>query len=169
MSADREISRSILVYLKLYQPSHPLAEKEWRMVEVSDAASPAPVEPDMRVLQGEITLFATDVEAYVYNLQSPEPSLFVVLRGDDGPDEGERHVHLATLSPYEAQDYLDSGDEQVERLLLPAGYEDWLRGFVDFHYKPQEFKKRKRDKVKISDEKFGNTPIFLRQTPPTKH
>ncbi|MGI9464180.1 MAG: DUF3305 domain-containing protein, partial [Aestuariivirgaceae bacterium] len=55
----------------------------------------------------ELELHRAEAEAYLYNLQSPEPSIFAVLRHDEESEEAVPFdVHVVTASPYEAQDYL---------------------------------------------------------------
>jgi len=106
-------------------------------------------------------LHRAEAEAYHYNLTSPEPSLFVVLREDDEEESGAPiEAALVTASPYEAQDYLDSSEDIVERILLPSDLKAWVENFVDAHYAPQEFKKRKRDRVKQEDHKFGQETLL---------
>ena len=108
----------------------------------------------------EVELHRAETEAYVYNLQSPEPSVFAVLRHDEESDEVVPFdVHVATVSPYEAQDYLDCSEEQVDRIVLPEELCNWLQAFVDEHHVEQEFKKRKRDKVSIEEHKFGQESL----------
>ena len=44
--------------------------------------------------------------------------------------EKDLEVVLATASPYEAQDYTDSGEEIVEKVMMPPGLVAWVRDFV---------------------------------------
>lgn len=107
-----------------------------------------------------LELFASDTESYVYNLDSPSPSLFAVLREDEeSRAEVPFNVHLVTLSPYEAQDYLDSSEEHVDRIALDAAMRAWLERFVDEHHVEEEFIKRKRDKHRTEEYKFGQEPL----------
>jgi hypothetical protein len=108
-----------------------------------------------------LELFSQETEAYLYNLQSPSPSLFAVLREDEeSVAEVPFDVHLVTASPYEAQDYLDSSEEHVDRINMDDAMRSWVKRFVDEHHQDEEFKKRKRDKVKGDEYKFGQEPIF---------
>ena len=107
-----------------------------------------------------VELHRAETEAYLYNLQSPEPSLFAVVRHDEESEEDVPFdIHVATLSPYEAQDYLDCSEEQVDRLALPNDLAVWMEGFVEAHHVEQEFKKRRRDKVSVEEHKFGQESI----------
>ena len=67
---------------------------------------------------------------------------------------------MVTASPYEAQDYLDSGEEIVEAIPMPQRVSELVEAFCAYHHKEEAFVKRKRDKVKTEDLKFGKEPIF---------
>ena len=62
------------------------------------------------------------MEGYKYNLTLEQPSIFIVLRStdDEEQEECEHDVYpfLVTVCPYEAQDYLDSGEEIVDNVSL---------------------------------------------------
>ncbi len=108
-----------------------------------------------------LELFSQETEAYLYNLRSPVPSLFAVLREDEESEaEVPFDVHLVTASPYEAQDYLDSSEEHVDRIGMDDAMQAWMERFVDEHHTHEEFKKRKRNKLRIEEYKFGQEPIF---------
>jgi len=110
--------------------------------------------------RGQIELFRKETEAYIANIESSDPALFVVLR--EGEDEAEPvTVHLVTASPFEAQDYLDSSEETVERVAMPAPLLELIRAFIDEHHVEEEFRKRKRDEVDLEEQKFGKEPIFI--------
>jgi hypothetical protein len=87
----------------------------------------------------------------------------VVLRQNDSDDENDDpaiDVHLAELSvsPYNIQDILDCGEDQVEKLPLQGPVAEFLREFVEIHFKPEPFKKRKRDKAKIERDSNPDGP-----------
>ena len=54
---------------------------------------------------------------------------------------------LVTASPYEAQDYADSGEEIVEKVPMTEGLIAFVQQFVDTHHVEEEFKKRRRDRA----------------------
>ena len=72
------------------------------------------------------------------------PAIYVVMRDGD-PLE----VLLVTASPYEAQDYTDSGEEVVEKVVMPPLLKSFVQDFVDEFYEEEAFIKRKRDKKRI--------------------
>ena len=99
-----------------------------------------------------------DAEAYRHGLSSREPCIYVVLRDGDPLD-----VVLATASPYEAQDYADTGEEIVEKVPMPEGLAAWIRDFALTHYEEEEFKKRKRDKKRIDAREDGKGDARIAQ------
>lgn len=113
--------------------------------------------------RAEIYCHAADTEAYVHNLESAQPALFVVLRHDDEDVSPLPYiVHTVTFSPYEAQDYQDSAEEIVERVAIPPAIAIELMRFVNEHHVEQPFKKRKRSELPLEEQNFGQEPIFLK-------
>ncbi len=111
----------------------------------------------------DLELHRTDAEAYRVSLTMEPPAVFVVLRqDDDGPHAVK--VHAVTMSAYEAQDYLDSGEEIVEPVPMPAGLIAWVREFTDAHFRDEAFIKRKRDKKRIDLKEDGIGDARIRQT-----
>ncbi len=158
------------IVLERRESDHPWLDYEWAFVSVIPGAPHVEQPRVLRKSDGvtqfhaatlDLDLHRAEAEAYHYNLTSPEPSLFVVLREDDEEESGAPiEAALVTASPYEAQDYLDSSEDIVERILLPSDLKAWVENFVDAHYAPQEFKKRKRDRVKQEDHKFGQETLL---------
>ncbi|NIZ13758.1 DUF3305 domain-containing protein [Phaeobacter sp. HF9A] len=99
-----------------------------------------------------LELHRADAEAYMQGLSANPPSVYVVMRpGSDSRPE----VTLVTASPYEAQDYADTGEEQVEKVTMPLGLVAWVRDFTLAHFKAEEFKKRRRDRQRVDLEEDG--------------
>lgn len=94
-----------------------------------------------------LQLFAADTEAYLHGLSAREPSVFVILRQNQATHPLD--VLLATVSPYEAQDYADSGEELVEKVPMPPALRAWVEDFIERHHHEAAFVKRKRDKKRI--------------------
>ena len=96
----------------------------------------------------ELELHRADVEAYRVSLSMTPPSVFVILRESmDDTDPHDVTVQAVTASAYEAQDYLDSGEEIVEPVAIPEGLVAWIRDFVDAHYDDTPFIKKGFDHV----------------------
>lgn len=94
-----------------------------------------------------LELHGADTEAYLHGLTAEVPSIYVIMRAADGDNALE--VTLVTASPYEAQDYTDSGEEIVEKVPMPLGLKAWVQDFVDQFHHEVPFVKRKRDKQQI--------------------
>lgn len=128
----------------------------WRAVAVLPGAAPA----DWRLMRQEgdvseyhaatlpLELHGAETEAYLHGLCAREPAVYVVMR-QTGPTDAPLEMVLVTASPYEAQDYCDSGEEIVEKVPMPPGLASWVRAFVEEFYQEEEFVKRRRDKKRV--------------------
>ena len=126
--------------------------------------------------EASIDLHHAESEGYAENLQSSDPSVYIVLRDGDLIDEEEKNneqddnidIHLAevSLSPYHIQDYEDCGEDRVEKIPLYGPIAELLEKFVEFHFHPEEFKKRKRDKKDIDHnvKRGGDARLKLKNT-----
>lgn len=94
-----------------------------------------------------LELHGAETEAYLIGLSDTIPSLYVIMR--ETTDERPFDVVLVTASPYEAQDYTDSGEEIVEKVPMPEGLVAWIRDFVTAFHHHETFVKRKRDKMRV--------------------
>ncbi len=115
-----------------------------------------------------------DTDAYIFNLMSQVPTLYVVLRrlGDEAgndPNNGENGrtmpiaAHLVTASPSEAEAHLEADDEIVEKVTMPPDVMIWLEAFIDRHHVDEPFIKRQKNKIKSDHHLFGQEPIFARR------
>lgn len=109
-----------------------------------------------------LDLHRRETEAYRTNLSNNPPLIYVVLTE---PEDDERDVEpfLVTASPFEAQDYLDSGEDVVEGVPMPDGVIAWVQDFIDKHHVDEPFKKRKRKRYDPNDTSFGRRPGGRRQ------
>ena len=126
--------------------------------------------------EASIDLHHAESEGYAENLQSSGPSVYIVLRDGDLIDEKEKNneqddnidIHLAevSLSPYHIQDYEDCGEDRVEKIPLYGPIAELLEKFVEFHFHPEEFKKRKRDKKDVDQnvKRGGDARLKLNNT-----
>lgn len=96
-----------------------------------------------------LELHGADTEAYLHGLSADIPCLYVVMREAEDDRESPLQVLLVTASPYEAQDYTDSGEEIVEKVPMPHGLVAWVRDFVEAFHKEEAFVKRRRDKARV--------------------
>ena len=109
-----------------------------------------------------LELFRTDTEAYLHGLSAKVPAIYVVMRETGGAHPLE--LVLATASPYEAQDYADTGEEMVEKVPMPEGLIAWIRDFVELHHEDEVFIKRRRDKSRVDKQEDGIGDARIRQT-----
>ena len=140
----------------------------WKPVGVLPGASP--IDGKRVLLSGEgwvhfhmatlpLELHRKETLAYKTNLNSEPPKLYVVLRMTEDPaDEEDVRPFLVTASPFEAQDYLDSGDDIVEGVTMPDAVIAWIRDFCDRHHVDEPFKKRKRKRYDPNEVGFGKRP-----------
>ena len=109
--------------------------------------------------EASLDLHRAEAEAYAENLASSEPAIYVVLRDNDVDNDrgSDVDVHLAelSLSPYNIQDIEDCGEDHVEKLPLQGPIADFVTEFVRIHYKPEPFKKRKRDKARVDGNEMS--------------
>lgn len=111
-----------------------------------------------------LTVWRTDTEAYRVALSNDPPSVYVVLRRAEGGDAPyEYEVFCATASAFEAQDYLDSGEEIVEPVPMPPALVGWLSAFVERHHVDEKFRKRRRDRIDVEAVEDGKGDARIRQ------
>ena len=96
------------------------------------------------------------------NLADHPPSVYVVIRNEPDGDMPLRVAHV-TASPYEAQDYNDSGEELVEKVAMPPGLVAWVQDFTDTHHEEEVFVKRHRDRIRTDRSEDGRGDIRIRQ------
>jgi hypothetical protein len=90
-----------------------------------------------------IELHPSEAEGYFLNLTSPAPCVFVMWRTFDEGVPPARPV-MVTVSYNEAGRLLDGG-ERVDNVAMPAAILEWVRPFVELHYKPEPKRKAKRN------------------------
>ncbi|MEL6453016.1 MAG: DUF3305 domain-containing protein [Pseudomonadota bacterium] len=139
----------------------------WKAVAVLPGAGPAHWQEMRR--EGEaveyhaatlpLDLHGAETEAYLHGLSAEVPSIYVVMR--EGDSDQPLDVLLVTASPYEAQDYTDSGEEIVEKVAMPAGLMAWVQDFVTAFHEDEVFIKRKRDKKRtdLTQDGIGDPRI----------
>tara|TARA_R110002094_G_scaffold183395_3_gene160804 strand:+ start:1433 stop:2020 length:588 start_codon:yes stop_codon:yes gene_type:complete len=108
-----------------------------------------------------LELFRTDTEAYLHGLSAKVPAIYVVMR--EGENDEPLDMVLATASPYEAQDYADTGEELVEKVPMPEGLAAWIRDYVELHHEDEVFVKRRRNKTRVDLKEDGVGDARIRQ------
>ena len=169
---EKLTSLSVGVVLAREVIDHPRQDHRWRPIEVLVGVSK--LEPGVVVNEGDgfvhyfagtfdIELHRKETEAYVVNIENDPPSVYVVLCEADDEDDWPLPytVRLVTVSPYQAQDFLDTGEDIVEALAMNEPLKAWMAQFISRHHTEQKFVKRQRDRLSIADEKFGQEPIAV--------
>ena len=95
-----------------------------------------------------ITLYVSDTEAYAHELSTQTPSVYIVLRNPEHETDAPLDLVHVTVSPYEAQDYCDSGEELVEKVPMPPALLQWVADYVHRHHVEEPFVKRRRNKAR---------------------
>jgi hypothetical protein len=158
------------IVLERREIDHPWQRFGWRAVAVI-AGAPA-IESPRLLREGPgwrqvhaatlpVALHRRETEGYKRNLSNPVPVVFVVLRSDDADtDDDMPRPAIATVCPYEAQDYLDGADaaETVESVAMPEVMRAWVGAYVEAHHVEVPFVKRKRKPWKGGDEARGAPP-----------
>jgi len=158
------------VVVERREVDNPWTDYAWHAVAVIPGAPPV---DEWRVLrEGEdwihyhaatltIEIFPGETEGYKVNLSNRPPAVYVVLRAGEEAGDHDVEPFMVTVCPYEAQDYLDSGEDIVDGVAMPDMVHDWVKDFVDKHFKPERFVKRKRknwhEDTAGTDETDGGT------------
>ena len=144
----------------------------WRAVAVLPGAGPADW-AEMRRDGDAVEYHAATVtmevhrketEGYRVALSNDPPSVYVILRPSEDPDAAQDvEVFRVTASAFEAQDYMDSGEEIVEAVPMPPELIAWVSSFVEVHHVEEAFVKRKRRRWDEDDGETGKGDARIRQ------
>lgn len=154
MSVPPLASIELGVLVERRPATSPWAEHVWAATEL--LLDPPPVaawtvlrQEDARTVffagLGELRLFRTETANLKHNMESPSPSIWVVLR----PIEAAPGMALqcVTADPGEAHLYADSGNDLVEALAMPAPVAGAIAAFIAAHHREEVHHKRKRDRA----------------------
>ena len=145
----------------------------WRAVAVLPGAGPADwleMRRDGEAVEYhaatvEMEVHRKETEGYRVALSNDPPSVYVILRPNEDPDaEQDVDVFRVTVSAFEAQDYMDSGEEIVEAVPMPPELIAWVSSFVEIHHVEEAFVKRKRRRWDEDQGEAGKGDARLRQT-----
>lgn len=165
------------VVLERRKIDNPWKDFDWKPVAVIPGAADRDPEGGWQVLrEGEgwihyhsgtlpLELFRRETEGYKVNLTYDPPRIYVVLRsGEDMDCQHDMVPFLVTACPYEAQDYLDSGEEIVEALAMPPEVIAFVQAYIDQHHVDEPFLKRKRKRHDLEETSFGRPPPVNRRS-----
>lgn len=168
----REISIPVGVVVRKQPGVTRWAKWIWRAVAVLPGAGPASWNElrrdgdavEYHAATCDLVVHRKETEGYRVSLSTDPPSVYVVLRPSEDPDaEHDVEVFRVTASAYEAQDYLDSGEEIVEPVPMPVQLIAWVTSFVDVHHVDEEFHKRKRRQWTTDEREDGKGDARIRQ------
>lgn len=165
---ERHITMPIGIVVERRELNNRWQKVAWKPVGVLPGAPP--IEASKVLLRGDgwvhyhmatltLELHRKETLGYKTNLNSQPPRLYVILRTTDDPDDDQEvRPFLITASPFESQDYLDSGDDIVEGVTMPDAVVAWVQAFCDHHHVDEPFKKRKRKRYDPDEVGFGRRP-----------
>ncbi len=165
---EPEISCNVDIILERKKSRHPWADFVWSGVDV---VSPSTgngrwqlVEEGAEVSRFRfgpvaLTLHRRMGEAYDANFQTGEPALWMMLDDELGETVPYK-VRAVTADPYEALGFQDSAEGLVARIPMPPDILHWAIAYVSQMPDPEKFKKRRRDGIRLEEQKFGKVPIF---------
>ncbi|MBI3454148.1 MAG: DUF3305 domain-containing protein [Rhodospirillales bacterium] len=162
---DKHARLPVGVIVERYRTSNPWQEFGWRPAAVVIGAPQSEPWSAVRATGDtaqffagtfEIELNARETINYRENLASAMPSVYVVLRIEDGAGPHGLRVHLVTVSPPEAIAYLADGADIVERVPMPEMIALWLDEYIAAYHVEEPFYKRQRQKHDPNKVGFGS-------------
>lgn len=170
---ERMLRMELGVVVERRKVDHPWQTHELLPVAVIPGAPPVDAPRELAHGDGWVRYHAAtltlelhrkETEAYKTNLSSDPPQIYVVLRSEDDDEaEADPTCFLVTASAYEAQDYLDTGEDIVEGVAMPDGVLAWVENFVARHHVDVPFKKRKRTPHDPDNTAFSRPPPEMRR------
>ena len=156
------------IVLERREVDHPWQRHSWHAVAVIPGAPAITEWKELAAGEGwvryhaatlEVDLFEKETEGYRLNISTGVPKVFVVLRPDEESEAGVTPF-LATVCPYEAQDYQDTDEEGVDAVPMPEDMIAWVGSFVAEHHvdKPFYKRKQKRDVARDLGAAFAARP-----------
>lgn len=134
-------------------PDEPGAGTEPRLVHQSADGEQRWLHPGLAV-----ELFTDDAEGYYLNAATENPCWFVLWRMEDSPSVAPEPIArplIVTLSYNDAGRWLDA-QETVEQVPAQPEVVQWLREFVEEHYKVEPKRRKRPESFKPLVDRFGN-------------
>ena len=171
--AQREAHLPIGVVIRKQPGVTRWAKWVWKAVAVLPGAAPAEwaemrrdgeaVEYHAATVDMEV--HRKETEGYRVALSNDPPCVYVILRPNEDPEAPhDVDVFRVTASAFEAQDYLDSGEEIVEPVPMPPELIAWVSSFVEIHHVDEAFVKRKRRRWDEDTAETSKGDARIRQT-----
>jgi hypothetical protein len=162
-----QASLPVGVVVERRDSASPWQDYDWSAVAVVPGAPPVDIWRILRHGPGwahfhaatlDLELFRKETEGYKTNLSGSRPAVYVVLRRGEEAGKPEVVPFKVTACPYEAQDYLDSGDDLVEAVAMPEPVIAFVKDFIDRHHVDEPFVKRERKPYDPRKGGFGRRP-----------
>jgi hypothetical protein len=134
-------------------PDEPGAGTEPRLVHESADGEQRWLHPGFVV-----ELFNDDAEGYYLNTSTEAPCWFVMWRMEEAPSVAAEPIArpvIVTLSYHDAGRWLDA-QEMVEQVPAQPEVVQWLREFVDEHYKAEPKRRKRPESFRPLVDRFGN-------------
>ncbi|MFT5440202.1 MAG: hypothetical protein ACI9MJ_002072 [Alphaproteobacteria bacterium] len=156
-------SMPVGVILERREIDNPWESHSWTPVGVVPGAADLPDWKEVAKGEGWVQFYAgtlslelnrDETEDYRYNLANDPPSVYVLLREDEDVEAGIAPFKL-TVSPSEAQAYLDGDELLLEPVPMPEIVKSWLAAFIERYHVDQPVYKRTR---KPYDPRKGGPP-----------
>ncbi|WP_431283504.1 DUF3305 domain-containing protein [Humitalea sp. 24SJ18S-53] len=128
------------------------SDEVWRIVDVLEQAPDLPAwtllrQADGRALffagQADVMLHTTDTDNLKHNIESTQPSIWVVLRAAE--TSPGMVLHHATVDAGEVEAIAGSGSDLMESLPMPPWLLAQVQTYVAQHHRERGFWKRRRD------------------------
>jgi len=141
-------------------PDEPGAGTEPRLVHESEEGEQRWLHPGFTV-----ELFTDDAEGYYLNTSTESPCWFVLWRMEEAPSVASEPIArpvIVTLSYHDAGRWLDA-QEMVEQVPAQPEVVQWLRDFVDTHYKAEPKRRQRPQSFRPLLDRFGNAASVTTQ------
>ena len=170
--AQREARLSVGVVIRKQPGVTRWARWVWKAIAVLPGAGPADwaeMRRDGEAVEYhaatvEMEVHRKETEGYRVSLSNDPPCVYVILRPSEDPEaEQDVDVFRVTASAFEAQDYMDSGEEIVEAVPMPPELIAWVSSFIEIHHVEEEFVKRKRRRWDEEEGETGKGDARIRQ------
>ncbi len=169
------VSIPVAVVAERRRSTNPWLDEHWRIIALA-LDPPEGIHGRMRERDGDreeyflacppIELHPKEAEGYSVNLAMETPVVWIVtdMENDEPDDPMPLKVQLVTVSAFDAQEYLDPGELQVDVLPMPEDLLATVTRFVAAQPAPAPFRKRKNKRLYDEQYRFGKEPIAsLRQ------
>lgn len=162
MNTPALVSIPVGVVVERHKATNPWVDFIWRPVSILEGIPETPAwtrlgpegpVTDFYAGSATISMFRTETDNYLSNLDSGSPLVWVVLRPTSADPPYE--VAAVTVDPAEGEAFTEAGNDVVETVPMPPSIASRLEAFVAEHHVERPFFKRQRDRHQGSDVRAG--------------